>query len=154
VSSNLALLGGGVLIFFLLFFMVADYGWERRKRRGLDAQVRPGKFILRSERAEYEWYSRTRYALIILLTCLNSAAVANSNPTSNESLMSPERVVVAFSAVILISIALGAIDGYWDRKRQRGLTGRHGALFWSHYWLRYPVLILATIAATKRVLQA
>lgn len=134
--------------------MVADYGWERRKRRGLDAQVRPGKIIMRSERAEYGWYSWTRYALIILLTYLNSAAVINFNPTGNESLMSPGRVVVAFSAVILISIALRAIDGFWDRKRQRGLCGRHATLFWSYYWLRYPVLIVATITATKRGLHS
>jgi hypothetical protein len=153
VSHNFLLFAGGFLTLFWLFFMLADYGWEVKKCRGLDVQVRLRAFGMQSERAEYEWYSWIRYLAIILLAYLNSIGVIDSEPAANDGLVSPVRMVWAFSAVILFSIALLAIDRYWDRKRRCGLRRIHAAIFWSYFWLRYPALILATIAATKRGLQ-
>lgn len=133
--------------------MLADYGWEAKKGRGLDMQVRLPAFGMQSERAEYAWYSWIRYLVIILLAYLNSIGAIDSEPPDHDGLVSPARMVCAFAAVIVFSIALLAIDGYWDRRRRRGLSGIHAAIFWSYFWLRYPALILATIIATKRGLQ-
>ena len=153
MSHSLVLLAVGVVAFSWLLFMLADYGWERRKCRGLDAQGRPSRFGMRSERAEYEWYSWIRYLVIILLTYINAVGVIDSEPQQTEILVSPVRMVWAFSAVILLSSALLAIDGYWDRRRQRKLSRIHAGVFWAYFWLRYLALILATITATKRGLQ-
>jgi hypothetical protein len=149
VSHSVLLFTGGFLTFFCLFLILADYGWESKKRRGLDARVRPSAFGMRSERSEYEWYSWIRYLVIILLAYLNSVGEIASVPAQNESLASPLRMVWAFSLVILFSVVLLAVDEYWDRKRRRGLNGLLAGVFWSYFWLRYPALILATIAATK-----
>ena len=48
-----------ILIFLWVFFMLADWGWEKKKRRGLDLVVRASWLGNRSERGEYEWYSWT-----------------------------------------------------------------------------------------------
>ena len=149
----LVLLAAGVLVFFWLFFMLADYGWERKKCRGLDARVRPSRFGMRSERAEYDWYSWIRYLVIILLTYINAVGAIDSQFQDTESHVSPVRMVWAFFAVILFSIALLAIDGYWDRRRKRGWSRIYAIAFWLYFWLRYPALILATITATERGLQ-
>jgi hypothetical protein len=150
VSHSFALFAAGVLTFFWLLFMLADYDWERKKWRGLDAQGRTGTFGMRSERAEYEWYSWIRYLVIILLTYVNAVGVIDSGRQNTESLVLPARMFWAFSVVILFSILLVAIDAYWDRRRQQGLSGIYGVVFWSYFWLRYPALILATITATER----
>ena len=85
---GLILLGGGVLTFFWLLFMLADYGWERKKRRGLDLQVRTNWLGKRQERATYEWYSWIRYLAIILLTYINVVGVIDSEPEKNAGLAS------------------------------------------------------------------
>ena len=153
MSHSLVLLSAGVVTFSWLFFMLADYRWEKKKRRGLDLKVRPARFGTQSERAEYEWYSWIRYLAVILVTYLNTAGLMTSEPGNTEGIVSPIRIVWAFSFVIFLSIVLLAIDGYWDRMRRRGLNRIHASLFWSYFWLRYPVLIWTTITATKRGLQ-
>lgn len=153
MSHSLFLLAAGVLTFVWLFFMLVDHDCERKKCRGLDAQVRASRFGMRSERAEYEWYSWIRYLVIILMTYVNAVGVIDSEPQHTEGLVSPVRMVWAFSAVILFSSALLAIDGYGDRRWQQGLSGIYAMAFWSHFWLRYPALILATITATERGVQ-
>jgi hypothetical protein len=153
VSYSLLLLAACVLILFWLFFMLADYSWERKKCRGLDACVRPGTFGTRSERAEYEWYSWIRYAVIILLTYVNTIGLIDSKLQERESFASPSRMFWTFSIVILFSIALLAVDGYWDRRRAHGFSRIYTRVFWSYFWLRYPILIIATITATMRGLQ-
>jgi hypothetical protein len=72
VSHGILLLAAGVLTFFGCFFMLADYGWERKKCRGLATQARPSTFGMRSERTEYESYSWIRYLVIMLLTYVNA----------------------------------------------------------------------------------
>ncbi len=147
---GLILLGGGVLTFFWLLFMLADYGWERKKRRGLDLQVRTNWLGKRQERATYEWYSWIRYLAIILLTYINVVGVIDSEPEKNAGLASPLRMFWLLSIVILFSIALLAIDGYWDRQWRYELSSIQKTVFWLYFWLRYPVLILATIQLTRR----
>jgi hypothetical protein len=143
----------GVLAFFWLFFMLADYGWERKKCRGLEAQARPSAFGMISERGEYRWYSWIRYLVIMLLTYVNAIGVIDSEAQNEEGLVSPVRTFWACSVVILFSIGLFAIDGYWDRRRRRALSWSQASVFWSYFWLRYPALILATIIAARRGLQ-
>jgi hypothetical protein len=153
VSYGLALLRAGVLTFFFAFFTLADYSWERRKARGLNEQHRPSAFGKQSERREYEWYSWIRYLVIILLTYMNAAAVVDSETREIDLSVSPTRMLWGLSDVLLLSIALFIIDGFWDRRRQRGSGGVEAGVFWSYFWLRYPALILATIAATKHALR-
>jgi hypothetical protein len=150
MSHGLLLFAAGVLTFFWFLFMLADYGWERKKCRGLDAQAQPRTFGAQSEQVEYEWYSWIRFFVTMLLTYLNAVGAIDSEPKYNDGLVSPVRMFWSFCAVILFSIGLLAIDGYWDRKRRRGLSGRQKSIFWSYFWLRYPALILATITATKQ----
>jgi len=150
VSYLLLPLFAGILIFLWLFFMLADYGWERKKRRGLDSQVRTSWLGKRSERAEYEWYSWIRYLAVVLVAYLNTIAVIDSKSQDNEGLVSPPRMAWAFSVVIFFSIVLLAIDGYWDRRWRRGLNRTYARVFWFYFWLRYPALVLATITATRR----
>jgi hypothetical protein len=133
--------------------MLADYGWERKKCRGLEAQARPSGFGMISERTEYEWYSWIRYLVIMLLTYVNAIRVIDFEAQNEEGLVSPVRTFWACSAVILFSIGLFAVDGYWDRRRRRGLSWSQASVFWSYFWLRYPALILATIIAARRGLQ-
>ena len=83
------LLAAGVLMFFSVFFSLADYGWERKKCRGLDALARPSTFGMRSERAEYEWYSWIRYLVIMLLTYVNTVGVIDSEAQNKEGLRLP-----------------------------------------------------------------
>ncbi len=147
---GLLFLAGGILASLWLFFMLADYGWERKKGRGLNAQARPGTFGLRSERAEYEWYSWARYLAIILLTYINTVGFLDSQSPNTGNLISPIRMVRAVSIAIFFSIVLLVIDSYWDLTRRRGLSGIYASIFWSYFWLRYPSLILVTITATKR----
>jgi hypothetical protein len=153
VPHGLVLLAAGVITFSSLFFILADYGWEKRKCRGLDAKVRSGGFGTQSERAEYEWYAWIRYLAVILVTCLNTTWLMNSEPQNTEPLVSPSRMFWAFSVVIFVSIVLLATDCYWDRRRQRRLSRIHASLFWSYFWLRYPFLVWMTITATRRGLQ-
>ena len=153
VSYALLSLLAGILIFLWFFFMLADYGWERKKRRGLDSQVRTIWLGAGSERAEYEWYSWIRYLTVVLVAYLNTIAVIDSKSQDNEGLVSPPRMVWAFSIVIFSSIVLVAIDGYWDRRWHRGLDGTCAGVFWFYFWLRYPALVLVTIIATRRGLQ-
>jgi uncharacterized membrane protein len=133
--------------------MLADYGWERKKRRSLDSQVRTSWLGKRSERAEYEWYSWIRYLAVIFMAYLNTIAVIDSKLQDNEGVVSPLRMVWASSVVIFLSIVLLATDAYWDRKWRRGLNGTYARVFWFYFWLRYPALVLATITAAKRGLQ-
>jgi hypothetical protein len=153
MPHSLQLLVGSLTLLWF-FLMLADYGWECRKRRGLDSQLRPGAFEMRSERAEYESYSRMRYLAVIVLTYLNSAAVIDSEARDNALFVSPGRLFSVFFLAILFSAILLAIDSYWDRRTRRGLTGIPAGLFWSYFFLRYPALILATITATKMALQS
>src|SRR5580704_9565811 len=88
-SPSIILIVAGALTFFWLFFMLDDYGWERKKCRGLDTQARPHMFGKRSEQAEYAWYSRGRYLAIILLTYLNSVGVIDSDLQDNYGFASP-----------------------------------------------------------------
>jgi hypothetical protein len=97
--------------------MLADYGWERKKCRGLDIQVRPVTLGMRSDRAECEWYFWIRYLVTILLAFVNAVEVVDSEPQHAESRVSRVRIFRAFSVVIFFSILLLAIDGYWDRRR-------------------------------------
>ncbi len=108
---------------------------------------------MRSERAEYEAYSWIRYLAAILLTYLNTIDVFNYERQDNDTIVSPIRMFWAFSVLILFSIGLLAIDGFWDRMRRRRLTRVYEMAFWSYFWLRYPALFLATMTATKRGLQ-
>ena len=153
LSHSFLLFAGSVLVLAWLFFLLADYSWEKKKCRGLNAQVQSGKFGMRSERTEYECYSWVRYLAIILLTYVNTIGVIDSEPQDSDGLVSPVHMLSAFSVVILFSIGLLAIDGYWDRKRQHRLSGICATVFWPYFWLRYPALILATIVATRRGLQ-
>lgn len=154
VSRSFVLLGAGVLTFLYLFLIIADYGWENKKRRGLSLQTRTTRLGKRSERAVYEWYSWIRYLGIILLTYINAMSVIESEPGKTAAFESPVRMFWLFLIVILFAIALLEIDGYWDRQRRQGLNGIQTALFWSYFWLRYPALILATIQATRQGLQS
>ena len=142
-----------ILIFLWLFFMLADWGWERKKRRGLDLVVRTSWLGNRSERSEYEWYSWIRYLAVILVVYLNTFAVIDSKSPGSEGLVSPLRMVWATSIVIFFSIVLLAIDSYWDRSWRRGLNRKYARVFWFYFWVRYPALVLATITTTKRGLQ-
>jgi hypothetical protein len=134
VPHSLQLLADGFMTLLRVYFKLADYGWESKKCRGLDVQAPSGRFGQRSERAEHEWYSWSRYLAIILLTYLNSVGVIDSEAQYNERFVSPARMFWAFSAVILFSIVLLAIDGYWDRRRRRGLSRIHAGVFWSYFW--------------------
>jgi glycosyltransferase involved in cell wall biosynthesis len=153
VSTSLVLIAVGVVTFLWLFFMLADYGWERKKCRGLDVVVRPNRFGMRSEKTEYEWYSWIRYLAITLLTYVNAVGVIDSGPQGTVRLVSPIRMFWASAFVILFSILFLAIDGYWDRRRRHGLSIVHARFFWSYFWLRYPVLISLTVIAAKRGLR-
>ena len=147
MSFGFLLLAAGTLIFFWLFFMLADYSWESKKLRGLDSAVRPGGS---SEKAEYRWYSWVRYLTVIALTYVNAFVLVGSQIPGREN---PSRVLAAISLVIVFAIMLLMIDSFWDRSRRRGLSRIHAGVFWSYFWLRYPALILATIAAATRGLQ-
>jgi len=142
-----------ILIFLWVFFMLADWGWEKKKRRGLDLVVRASWLGNRSERGEYEWYSWIRYLAVILVAYLNTFAVIDSKVPGSKSLVSPLRMVWAASIVIFFSIVLLAIDSYWDRRWRCALNRTYARVFWFYFWLRYPALVLATITATKRGLQ-
>ena len=154
MSHSFVLLGAGVLALLYLFLMMADYGWENKKRRGLSLQTRATRLRKRSEQVEYEWYSWIRYLGIILLTYINATGVIESEPRKIAVFESPVRMFWLFLIVILFAIALLEIDRYWDRQRRQGLNGIQTALFWSYFWLRYPALILATIQATRQGLQS
>jgi hypothetical protein len=144
VSSGFLLLAAGTLIFFWLFFMLADYSWESKKLRGLDSRVRPEGS---SERAEYRWYSWVRYLTVVALTYLNTFVLVVSQIPGREN---PSDVLAAILLVIVLVLLLHVVDNFWDRKRPRGLSRVHRGLFWSYFWARYPALILATIAAATR----
>ncbi len=150
---NVVLLGGGTVAFFWLLLMLADYGWERKKRRGFAPGPLPDRREQLRERTTYGWYSWVRYLIIILLTYINTVAVLNSGPDNHESFVSPLRVVSLFLIVILFSIALLIIDGYWDRRRGE-LMGSRKTLFFLYFWIRYPALIFATIQLTRRGFEA
>lgn len=153
MSRGLSLLEAATVTLFWFFFILADFDWEKKKQRGLDVQARPGRLGMRSERAEYEAYSWIRYLAAILLTYLNTIDVFNYERQDNDTIVSPIRMFWAFSVLILFSIGLLAIDGFWDRMRRRRLTRVYEMAFWSYFWLRYPALFLATMTATKRGLQ-
>jgi hypothetical protein len=148
--SPTELLAAGTLIFFWLLFIVADYSWEKKKRRGLDARAGSGFGGSSSERADYRWYSWIRYLTMILLTYINTLVLETSQDQVEEN---PSRLLEAISLVIILSIVLLLVDGLWERKRRRVLSGFFSGFFWSYFWLRYPVLIAATIAAARRGLQ-
>lgn len=147
MSHSLILLGLFILVGLYAFFMLADYGWERRKLRGFDPDVPEGEW---SEARQYAWYSWIRYLAVILLTYINAIAIIESRREQNEGLQSPLRMLWLFCIVVLFSVALVAIDGYWERYRLRGLNNSQTALFWSYFWLRYPALIFITIQLTTR----
>ncbi len=153
MSYGLVLLATGVVTLFWLFFMLADYGWERKKRLGLDVQARSATFCKWSEQTDYELYSWIRYLVIMLLTYVNTVGVIAAEPESAERLISLVRLFWAFSIAILFSITLLTIDRYWDRSRRRGFNRIQASFFWSYFWLRYPGLILVTLSAAKRGLQ-
>ena len=144
MSFGSLLLAAGTLAFFWLFFMLADYSWETKKLRGLDSRVQPGDS---SEKAEYCWYSWVRYLTVIGLTYVNAFVLVGSDIPGREN---PARVLAAISLVIALGIVLHAFDSFWDRRRRRSLRRIYAGLFWFYFWLRYPVLILATIAAATR----
>jgi hypothetical protein len=133
--------------------MLDDYGWEKKKRRGLSTELRPGIFGMRSEQAEYTWYSRGRYLVIVLLTYLNSVGLISASSGPAASADAPVNAAWAFSAVIVFSILLIMVDDYWDQWRRDRLSRGRAFIFWLYFWLRYPVLIIATIIATRRGLQ-
>ena len=153
MSRSQLLREAGTLTLFWIFFILTDYGWERKKQRGLDVQPRPGRLGMQSERTEYEAFSWIRYLAVILLTYFNTIDVLNYERQVNDSMVSPTRMFWVFSALILCSVGLLAIDRSWDRMRRRGLTRVYEMAFWSYFWLRYPALFLATMTATKRGLQ-
>jgi hypothetical protein len=130
-----------------------DYGWERKKRFGLDVQARSAAFCKWSEQTDYELYSWIRYLVIMLLTYVNTVGVIAAEPESVEGLISLVRLFWTFSVAILFSIILLAIDRYLDRSRRRGLNRIQASFFWSYFWLRHPALILVTLSAAKRGLQ-
>jgi hypothetical protein len=103
---DLVLLSGGTLLFFWLLLMLADYGWEQKKRRGLDAQALNGRQIGLEgrERSTYGWYSWVRYLGMILLTYINVVALMDSEPERDDGLVQPLRMFWLFLIVILISI--------------------------------------------------
>lgn len=68
VPHYFILLAAGVVTSSWFFFMLADYGWERKKSRGLGIKDRPSKLGTQSERTDYEWYSWIRYLAVILVT--------------------------------------------------------------------------------------
>jgi hypothetical protein len=144
------LLAAATLIFFWLLFVVADYSWEKKKRRGLDARRGSGFGGFSSERADYRWYSWIRYLTMILLTYLNALVLGISQDQGEEN---PSRLLEAISLVIALSIVLLLVDDLWERKSRRKRSGVFSGFFWSYFWLRYPVLIAATIVAARRGLE-
>lgn len=153
MPHSLVLLAACVLTFFWLFSVLADYGWETRKRRTLVTPARLGALRKPSERREYAWYAWIRYLMTILIAYVNAMGLIGSEPQRAATVLSPFRTLCAISAVILFSIALLAIDGYWDRSRQGPPTAIRAWIFWFYFWLRYPALILATFEATSRTWQ-
>lgn len=147
MPHSIVLPGLAIFACFYAFFMLADYGWEKKKQRGLDRCVRTGKW---SEATEYEWYSWIRYLAVILLTYSNAVPALESDPERNDGPKSPVRLLFLFCIVILFSIALLAIDGYWERYRPRRFNKTQTAAFWSYFWLRYPALIFVTIQLARR----
>jgi hypothetical protein len=147
--SSSELLAAATLAFFWMLFMLADYSWEKKKRRGLDSRVR-SRSGFPTERAEYQWYSWIQYLLTILLTYINALVLLTSQDQHEEN---PIRLLEAISLVIMLSIVLLLFDGLWERERRRGQPGICSVIFWSYFWLRYPVLIVATLQAAKLGLQ-
>jgi hypothetical protein len=150
---GLVLFSGGTLLFFWLLLMLADYGWEQKKRHGLDAQSQNGRQIQGRKRSTYGWYSWARYLAMILLTYINAIAIMNSEPQKDSGLVSSSRMFWLFLIVILLAIALLTIDGYWDRRRRDELRRAWKVLFWLYFWIRYPVLVIATVQLTRMGLQ-
>jgi hypothetical protein len=146
MSHNVLLAGLFAFGGFYAFFMLADYGWEKRKRRGLDRRARRGRW---SEEAEHSWYSWTRYLAVILLTYLNAVVFIQSQPDQLDQTASPVRILLLLGIAVLFSIALLALDGSWDRSKQRGMNRAQSAAFWSYFWLRYPALIILTVQLTR-----
>jgi hypothetical protein len=146
-SGSLAV---GTLVFFWLLFMLADYSREKKKRRGLDSRVRSRPSGFPTERTEYQWYTWIQYLLTILLTYFNTPVPLPSQDQHEEN---PIRLLEVISLVIIPSIVLLLFDGLWERKRRRSLSRTCSVIFWSCFWLRYPVLIVATRQAAKLGLQ-
>jgi hypothetical protein len=142
----------GTLAFFWLLLMLADYGWERRNRPGLKANARPGRDENRSEDPGYMGYWWVRYPVIILITYLNAIGLFDSNPRQKSHAASALRFLEPLFSLIICTFLLLAIDRYWDRKRPSRFTRFDAGLFWSYFSVRYPILILATLIATKHSL--
>ena len=129
--------------------LLADYGWERRKRDAANRQASAVWIGPSYKPAEYRSYSWIRYLAIILITYINVEPILTSEPPTQPVLFSPARIFYLFSLVVLLSIAFLKIDNYWDRRRARTITTPQAFLFWCYFWIRYPALIAATIQATR-----
>jgi hypothetical protein len=136
VPHAFVVLAVATVAFSSVFFLLADYGWESRKRHqeGRDFNA-------------YAWYSWFRYLAIILLTYLNASPLFSSE---NPLFFSAARTLYMISLVVLLSIAFLRIDRYWDRQLSRSSSRVKTLTFWIYFWLRYPALIAATIQATRR----
>jgi len=90
---------------------------------------------------------------MILLTYINAIAILNSETEKDSGIVSSSRMFWLFLIVILLAIALLAIDGYWDRRQREELRPAWKVLFWLYFWIRYPILVIATIQLTHVGLQ-
>jgi hypothetical protein len=147
VSSLLSLLAAGVLIFSCLFFMWADYSWERQKR-GSPAQAGSG-YSPPSQRGKVG-HSWSRYLKLTMLAYVITLVLIESQAPRHEVLLLPTRMAWTILLLIFLSVIPFAIDTYWDRKGHGGPTKAYTNIFWLYFWLKYPVLIAVTIAATAR----
>jgi hypothetical protein len=147
VSSALSLLAAGVLIFCCLFFMWADYSWEKRQR---DSVAQAGAAYGRSSPQETFAHSWGRYLKMTMLAYVLTLVLIESQTPQHEVLLLPARMAWTILLLVFFSVIPFAIDAYWDRQSRRGSTKAHTSVFWIYFWLKYPVLIAITIAATAR----
>jgi hypothetical protein len=137
-----------VLVLFCMFFLVADYSREVKKRRPF--RVAQGERGGTKGGPGSWWHSWVRYLAVILLTYVTSMWIFDGGSARNTAVVSPARLLCLAWVLLLFSIALLATDGYWDLKHRKGLSGAQRAAFWSYFVLRYPLLIVGTMQVIRR----
>lgn len=153
-SHSFLVLSVCTLACLCLLFLLADLNWESKKVQSFGRV--PGDPWARAQRGsgEYRRYSWVRYLTIVLLTYVNVVGVVESKPENYSGVASPIRMLAMISLLLLFSLALLAIDGYWGRQRPAEFSGLRRLIFWFYFWLRYPALICATVEVTKRGLES